>query len=211
MQGDFLSLSHQASELLFGYLEERISHLHGSIVLQDDNGPEGLALFIERYVDMANDVVIILDRLVEELGISGKVQDQITTAKGFLEIPASIVSRDQVLEATMYQAYLAWRLVEELNDVVHVQCGTRLISLDVTTSNLIVHHIIGEPFANQLDAAIQNHIDRLARSTERDFIIQSELQTMANNLDKVFESSYPCLAGVYNIRLAVHGRGSGSN
>ena len=54
MQGDILSLSHQASELLFGYLGERISYLHRSIVL-DDNGLESLALFIERYVDMANE------------------------------------------------------------------------------------------------------------------------------------------------------------
>ena len=201
-----MSLSHQASELLFGYLEERISHLHRSIVLQDDNGPGSLALFIERYVDMANDVVITLDRLVEELGISGKVQDQITTAKGFLDIPATIVSRDQGLEARIYQAYLAWRLVEELNDIVHVQCGKPIISLDITTSNLIVHHIIGEPFANQLDDTIQNHIDRLVRSVEKDFIIQNKVQTMRNNLDKVLESSYPCLAEVCNIRLALHSR-----
>lgn len=202
-----MSLSYRASELLSGYLRERSNHLHQTVVLQDENGPECLALFIERYVDMANDVVITLDRLVEELGISGKVQDQITTAKGFLDIPATIVSRDQALEATMYQAYLAWRLVEELNDIVHVQCGKPIISLDVTTSNLIVHHIIGEPFANQLDDTIQNHIDRLARSVEKGFIVQNKLQTMSNNLNKVLESSHPSLAEVCNIRLALHSRG----
>ena len=65
------------------------------------------------------------------------------------------MSAEERLEANMYQAYLAHRLLEELNDVLSANYNCPVIPVNMTRSNLIVHHIIGEPFANQIDGAIQ--------------------------------------------------------
>jgi hypothetical protein len=48
--------------------------------------------------------------------------------------------------------YLAHRLLEELNDVLNASYHCPVIPEDMTRSNLIVHHIIGEPFANNMMA-----------------------------------------------------------
>lgn len=49
------------------------------------------------------------------------------------------------------RAYYVQRLVEEVNDRFMAQTGAPLLTLDMTTANLIVHALIGEPYANQLD------------------------------------------------------------
>ena len=178
-----MSLSYQANEFLSRFLGQRFDHLHHSIMVQGHDVPESLALFIERYVGLATDIVATLNNVIHSIGIGGEMAQQAATAQQFLDIPLTIVSRQQELESQMYQAYLAGRFVEELNDVVETQCGNPVIRVDITRSNLLVHHIIGEPFANQLDAAIQSLSDRLARSIKTDSMLRKKLRAYCNSLN----------------------------
>lgn len=196
-----MPLSHQASEFLSRFLKQRFNHLHRSIVVSDQNGPENLALFIERYVGLAADIVATLNNVINSIGISGEVAYQVAMAQQFLDIPPTIVSREQGLESQMYQAYLACRLAEELNDVVHSHCRSPVISVDLTKSNVIVHHIIGEPFANQLDATIQGLSGRLARAIETDSALPRKLDLYFSSLDKQEMPSFSCLAEACHIHL----------
>lgn len=196
-----MPLSHQASEFLSRFLRQRLNHLHRSILVSDQNGPENLALFIERYVGLAADIVATLNNVINSIGISGEMAYQVAMAQQFLDIPPTIVSREQGLESQMYQAYLACRLAEELNDVVHSHCSSPVISVDLTKSNVIVHHIIGEPFANQLDATIQSLSGRLARAIETDSVLRRELEVYCSRLGKDEMPSYSCLAEACHIYL----------
>ena len=196
-----MPLSRQASEFLSRFLRQRFNHLHRSIVVPDQNGPESLALFIERYVDQAADIVATLNNVINSIGISGEMAYQVAMAQQFLDIPPTIVSREQGLESQMYQAYLACRLAEELNDVVHTHCSSPVISVDLTKSNVIVHHIIGEPFANQLDTTIQSLSARLACAIETDSVLRRELGVYCSRLDKDGIPSYSCLAEACHIQL----------
>jgi hypothetical protein len=175
-----LPLSQQTSEFLIAYLNERVKHLHHSISLRENDGTAALATFIERYVALVPDFV---------------------TARDFLETPVEIVASEEGLEAQMYQAYLAHRLLEELNDTLKAIYDCPIIPVDMTRSNLIVHHIIGEPFANQIDGAIQLLNDKLLESINSDSAVQRKLKTYGKNLSSDPLMRYPCLTDSSNIRL----------
>lgn len=58
-------------------------------------------------------------------------------------------------------AYLAHRLFEELDELLAQRLQHRLLPLDLTTTNVIVHDIIGDPLASQLDELVSISIDGL--------------------------------------------------
>ena len=196
-----LPLSQQTSEFLIAYLNERVKHLHHSISLRENDGTAALATFIERYVALVPDFVTAFDDFLDCANISGEIARQVITARDFLDTPVEIVSSEEGLEAQMYQAYLAHRLLEELNDTLKATYGCPIIPVDMTRSNLIVHHIIGEPFANQIDGAIQLLNDKLIDSINNDPAIQKKLKAYSNNLSKDPLMRYPCLTDSSNIRL----------
>ena len=53
------------------------------------------------------------------------------------------------------EAYLAHRLVEEVNDRYVANGIAPLIPMDITRANLIVHQLLGDAFANKLDLAVE--------------------------------------------------------
>ncbi len=59
-----------------------------------------------------------------------------------------------MLAELLDEAYLAHRLVEELNDRYIACFAEPLLTLDTTRANLLAHQLIGESFANQLDALL---------------------------------------------------------
>jgi hypothetical protein len=112
-----------------------------------------------------------------------------------------IVSSEEGLEAQIYQAYLAHRLLEELNETLKGIYGCPIIPVDMTRSNLIVQHIIGEPFANQIDGAIQMLNVKLIESINNDSGMQKKLEAYSKNLSSDPLIHYPCLTDSSNIRL----------
>lgn len=195
------TLSTQSSDFLAAYLSERVQHLHTSIRLREGDGTAALASFIERYVDLVPDLVTAFEDFLSSAGIRGAIAQQIVTAKEFLDVPEGIMSVEESLEANMYQAYLAHRLLEELNDVLTVNYNCPVVPVNMTRSNLIVHHIIGEPFANQIDSAIQLLNDKLLASLGKDENIRSKLSNYSSSLGIDPAERFPCLTESSNIRL----------
>lgn len=196
-----LPLSEQTSEFLIAYLNERVAHLHHSISLRENDGTVALASFIERYVELVPDFITAFDDFLSSTGIGGEIARQVITARDFLDAPVEIISTEEGLEAHMYQAYLAHRLLEELNDALNAIYNCPVIPVDMTRSNLIVHHIIGEPFANQIDGAIQLLNDKLVKSIASDKDLQEKLTTYTDGLSSDPIMRYPCLTESSNIRL----------
>ncbi len=196
-----LELSAQTSEFLVAYLNERVANLHHSISLREDDGTVALASFIERYVELVPDFITAFEDFLRAAGIKGEIAQQVVTAREFLDAPLEIVSTEEGLEANMYQAYLAHRLLEELNDVLNVNYNCPIIPVDMTRSNLIVHHIIGEPFANQIDGAIQLLNEKLISALEKDASLEKKLHAYVAPLGNDPVTRYPCLTESSNIRL----------
>lgn len=203
-----LALSAQTSEFLLTYLNERVANLHHSISLREDDGTAALGSFIERYVALVPDFITGFEEFLSAAGIGGEITKQVVTAREFLEAPLEIVSTEEGLEANMYQAYLAHRLLEELNDVLNASYGCPIIPVDMTRSNLIVHHIIGEPFANQIDGAIGLLNDKLVTALAADPSLQTKLDTYVASFGTNPVDRYPCLTESSNIRLLFRSQNS---
>ena len=74
---------------------------------------------------------------------------------------------DGGLEALLDEAFLAHRLLEEVNDhhIRHLQ--RPLLPLDMTEANLIVHYLLGDEFATRLEHLVQFTASQLL---EREYV-----------------------------------------
>lgn len=104
----------------------------------------------------------------------------------------------------MDESYLAHRLIEEVNDRFMSSYNAPLVSMDMTRSNLIIHHLVGEPFANRLDQTVQLIIDNLQ---SRDFVflpdacMEDRSQRWASDLQR-----WPCLVDNLSVNLLLNGQ-----
>ena len=119
--------------------------------------------FIIRYVDHVPEFMEAVESIADESDLSDYVDPLLTITQEFFVQPPKILSGHTGMSALMAQAYLAHRFIDEINDRFISHCGNALLPMDMTRSNLISHHLIGEPFANQLDQAIQLIVDQLER------------------------------------------------
>ena len=110
------------------------------------------------------------------------------------------------LEGLLDEAYLAHRLVEEVNDRYIAHFDQPLIPLDTTRANLIAHQLIGEPFANQLDEAVHHALAGMLDDASFD---QPSVQAYRERLAAPDTASawqrWPCLSQQLGVELQLKG------
>ena len=76
-------------------------------------------------------------------------------AEDYFLAPPEELPSDSGLEALLDEAFLAHRLLEEVNDhhIRHLQ--RPLLPVDMTEANIIVHHLLGDTFATRLEQLVQ--------------------------------------------------------
>ncbi len=142
------------------YLQKLIvaGPLHGEIALPEHRASETLLAFAMDYIDSVPDVMATFDEVSRTVGIADLVAPLLNIAvENFIIDQARL---DELLD----KAYFAHRLIEEVADVYSDTTGFPLISLDMTQANLIVHAMLGEEFANQLDSVVDGIVSQLIRS-----------------------------------------------
>jgi hypothetical protein len=120
----------------------------------------------------------------------------------FFEPPELLEGHDGLL-ALIDEAYLAHRLIEEVNDRVMMASGLPLSPMDMTLSNIVVHDILGDQFANQLDLAVHYSMESLFETDSffRNAHFENYLHTHNNDDWKEAIEKWPCLAGDSAIKL----------
>ncbi|WP_317932814.1 hypothetical protein [Halioxenophilus sp. WMMB6] len=151
------SAQRDSTGLEFWYLE-RSARLHHLIELPPGNEAEALRLFVERYIDFLPDCLEHFHALAERANISQYTGLFLDLAIDFL------LSQPEGVELHSYghlidEAYMAHRLLEELNDRCLRYLGGPAMPADTAFANLIMHSIIGEAYANELDMAVQYAIE----------------------------------------------------
>lgn len=143
------------------YLDSVWPRLHKAIQLPEHEPGKALLGFVVRYIEQAPEVLDTLAALMEEAAIydSGKVFIEI--AANFFLRPPELVREHSGLHALVDKAYLAHRMVEEVNDRLMLLCDVPLAPIDMTLANVIVHELLGEDFANQLDLAVHYAVEAL--------------------------------------------------
>lgn len=143
-----------ATGKLLEFVECRKNHLHAAIKLPEQQAAKGLADFIVRYIKHVPDFIDAIRSMAREAGIYNDVEPLLKIASDYFLSPPSIVDPHSQLEALLDEAYLAHRLLEEVNDRFMAKSGIPLAPMDMTVANVIAHELIGEPFANELDQAV---------------------------------------------------------
>lgn len=143
-----------ASGKLLEFVECRKKRLHTAIKLPEDQAARGLADFVVRYIKHVPDFIDAIRSMAQEAGIANDVEPLLKIASDYFMSPPSIVDPHSQLEALLDEAYLAHRLLEEVNDRFMAKSGIPLAPMDMTVANVIAHELIGEPFANELDQAV---------------------------------------------------------
>ncbi len=136
-------------------LAGRIENLHPRLTLPDKDLAPALKSFVECYIDRAPHFFSLLDTIGQDDGLAAVILPVAERARSFFEQPPESVGRHGGMLELLNKAYLAHRLMEEFNDYIIINTGAPLFDMEITRSNLLIHHLIGEPLANQLDQVIE--------------------------------------------------------
>lgn len=159
-------------------LQASHKHIARLVDLNAENAGKQLLEFVTLYIQSVPNLLTDLQRVAAQQKLSRAVQPLIDIALRFFKLPSYSIGKRSGLTALMVKAYLANRLLEEVNDACLFHTGTAIIPMDMSLSNTIVHTLIGEPFANDMDVLVDESVDRLSllEKNNSDFI-----QELSNN------------------------------
>jgi hypothetical protein len=146
---------------LLRQLESQLPHLHPAIHLPDVDARGVLARFVVAYIEQVPDLLDAAHEVALQAGIDTQIKPVLKIAEQFFSAPPAIMDGHEGLDGLLDEAYLAHRLVEEVNDLYIVHFGQPLIPVNTTVASVIAHQLIGEEFANQLDEVVHHAIDEM--------------------------------------------------
>ena len=142
-------------------LAEQLPHLHPAIDLPERDAAGVLARFVEAYIERVPDLLDAAAEVAHKAGIESQIKPVLKIAEEYFTSPPSALDGHEGLDCLLDEAYLAHRLVEEVNDLYIKHLGQPLIPLDTTVASLIVHQLIGEAFGNELDEVVHHSVDNM--------------------------------------------------
>ena len=145
-------------------ISDHIEQLHHTIELPDENACETLLIFTMDYIDHVPDFLEALNEASQQVGIHSFISPFLDIAEENFLSPVTQCQPLSGLDLLLDKAYFAHRLIEEVNDQYLVKTGSTLIPMNMTWANLIVHSILGEDFANELDIIVDKTVDQMMRS-----------------------------------------------
>ncbi|GAA5315974.1 MAG: hypothetical protein AseanaTS_11790 [Candidatus Pelagadaptatus aseana] len=193
----------QQTAELKSLLEQQLPSLHTAIELPSHNSVDTLHGFIMDYIQHVPQFIEAIHTLAEDAKIDEPISYVLKVASDFFLEPPQLLESHSGMRALMDESYLAHRLIEEVNDRFINLCGQPLAPMDMTRSNLIIHYLIGEPFANELDSAVQYCVDLIMarHSSIQSEAFQAYIEEHRDNGWYEEIKRWPCLAEDLSINL----------
>jgi len=130
-------------------LRKSLPRLHHNIQLPQNDGPLHLTCFVIRYIQAVPEWLHQIESLCQAAGVDFEPVREVI-GHSFSQPPER--HPDQVgLAALLDDAYLAHRVLEEVNEQLQPVCGVPLLPMDTMVANLVVRELLGEQFACELD------------------------------------------------------------
>lgn len=142
------------------WLDRKLPALHRTIRMRDDAGST-LFNFIQAYIERVPDILEAAQSVADHAKMRPQLIPVLKVAEEFFLQPAATPASDRGMLVLLDEAYLAHRLVEEVNDRYVNHGGESLIPMSNTKANVIVYELLGEEYANQLDAAVDEAVNGL--------------------------------------------------
>lgn len=143
------------SGLLRQRLEQQLPQLRELLILPEEKPVDALMAFISDYVESVPGCLNLVTAVSKRLGFHDYAAPFLHMAEDYFLQPPDELPTDGGLEALLDEAFLAHRLLEEVNDhhIRHLQ--RPLLPVDMTEANIIVHHLLGDEFATRLEQLVQ--------------------------------------------------------
>lgn len=135
------------------WLDEKVPRLHRSIRTREDAATT-LFNFIQTYVERVPDMLEAAQSVANHAKMRPQLIPVLKVAEEFFLQPGEMSETHRGLLVLLDEAYLAHRLVEEVNDHYVAHGGESLIPMNNTRANLIVHDLLGGEYAGRLDNAV---------------------------------------------------------
>lgn len=162
------------------------------VELNQENTGQQLLDFISLYIRSVPNLLNDLKMVATKKNLIRSVQPLIDIALEFFKLPSHTLGRRSGLTALMVKAYLAHRLLEEVNDACMFHTGTAIIPMDMSFTNTIIHTLIGEPFANDMDQLVDESVKKLFKQEHNN---KGFIQELSNsNLVHICQQ-WPSLSG----------------
>ena len=136
-------------------LEQDLPDLRRNLVLPEEHATEALMAFICDYIESVPGCLTLVTAVSKRLGFHDYAAPFLHMAEDYFLQPPDVLPEDPGLEPLLDEAFLAHRLLEEVNDhhIRHLQ--RPLLPVDMTEANIIVHHLLGDAFATRLEQLVQ--------------------------------------------------------
>ena len=141
------------------WLLERAVRLHHMIELPEGHEFETLAAFVLEYVDFLPECLDQFHSVAARAGISEYTDLFLDIAVDFLLSPPQGVEHSPGIGHLIDEAFMAHRILEELNDRCYGYLGGPAMPADTSYANIVIHSLIGDAFANELDLVVQYAIE----------------------------------------------------
>lgn len=150
------ALAHEArTGHLRHQLDLALPELHATLLLPPGGPLEALLGFVTRYVQSVPGCLRLVTAVSRRMGFYDYAAPFLHLAEDYFLHPPDALATEVGLQALLDEAFLAHRLLEEVNDHHIRHVGTQLLPLDMTEANIIVHHLLGDEFANRLEELVQ--------------------------------------------------------
>ena len=202
---DLAAQQEQQAASLDRWLEQRLPSLHPTIAAKD-SPRHSLLRFIDGYIRQVPDMLEAAQRVAEQADMRSQLRPVLKVAEAFFLQPPDLPADHSGMLALLDEAYLAHLLIEEVNDRYAAHGGGSLLPLDTTRANLIAHHLLGEPFANELDALVLRAVDGLLPAslfTSQHFADHCAAQ-QAEGAGKIW-AQWPCLSRQLGLDIQLPG------
>lgn len=180
----------------------RLEGLHPSINVAGEDASGTLTRFVHAYIEQVPDFLDAANTVAREAGIEDRIKPVLKLAEQFFLTPPGLLDGHDGLDALLDEAYLAHRLVEEVNDRYIAHFSQPLIPLDTTVANLVAHQLIGEPFANQLDEAVHHAVNGMLDENTFSADSAQSYRARLNDPQVVMAwQQWPCLSKQFGVEL----------
>ncbi len=183
-------------------LDAQLERLHPSIRLPVEDAQGVLERFVSAYIDQVPELLDAADAVACEVGITAQIKPVLKIAEEYFLQPQALLNGHDGLDGLLDEAYLAHRLIEEMNDRYIRQFGQALIPMDTTVANLIAHQLIGEEFANQLDDAVHQTVEGMLNPSRFDpQLLQAYREQLDDPQVTAAWQNWPCLSRHLGVEL----------
>lgn len=147
-------------------LQEKADGLPATVRVDCDQPATCLFQFAVEYIEMAPRLIEYVDACARQASCESLFAPFIEAATRYFTQPSILLARYDGLDGLLIRAYLCHRLMEEMYENNRSIRTSQLVDLEATQANLLVHQLIGEPFANELDQSITITVLQIAGSPD---------------------------------------------